>query len=57
MTATETYDQLRHLADSWGLVMLGVIFLILVGWTFRTGARAKMDRAARSIFEDDDHGA
>lgn len=57
MTATETYDALRHFADSWGLVMLGCIFLGLVGWTFRKGARKDMDRAARSIFQDDDHGA
>ncbi len=57
MTAVETYDALRHFADSWGLVMLGCIFLALVGWTFRKGASAAMDRAANSIFEDDDHGA
>lgn len=57
MTATETYDALRHFADSWGLIMLGCIFLGLVGWTFRKGARKDMDRAARSIFQDDDHGA
>jgi cytochrome c oxidase cbb3-type subunit 4 len=57
MTPDSTYDQLRHLADSWGLVILGLIFLTLVGWTFRKGAGADMDRAANSIFEDDDHGA
>jgi cytochrome c oxidase cbb3-type subunit 4 len=57
MTPTETYDQLRHFADSWGLIMLGILFLSLVGWTFRKGASADMDRAANSIFEDDDHGA
>jgi cytochrome c oxidase cbb3-type subunit 4 len=57
MTPTETYDQLRHFADSWGVVMLGIIFLSLVGWTFRKGASADLDRAARSIFEDDEHGA
>jgi cytochrome c oxidase cbb3-type subunit 4 len=57
-----SYDQLRHLADSWGLVMLTLIFLGLVGWTFRPGARRHMDAAARSIFKpdrigDNDHGA
>lgn len=57
MTAVETYDQLRHLADSWGLVLLGLMFLVLIGWTFRKGAGTRMDHAARSIFQDDDHGA
>jgi cytochrome c oxidase cbb3-type subunit IV len=56
-----SYDQLRHLADSWGLVMLTMIFLGLVGWTFRPGARKHMDDAAESIFKSDrigdrDHG-
>ena len=56
-----SYDQLRHLADSWGLVMMGVIFLVCIGWTFRPGARAHMDTAANSIFQpetpgDDDNG-
>ncbi|MFZ4690105.1 MAG: cbb3-type cytochrome c oxidase subunit 3 [Polymorphobacter sp.] len=56
-----SYDQLRHLADSWGLVMMGVIFLVCIGWTFRPGARQHMDAAANSIFQpetpgDDDHG-
>lgn len=57
MTPVETYDALRHFADSWGLVMLGVIFAALVGWTFRTGASERMHHAAHSIFQDDDHGA
>jgi cytochrome c oxidase cbb3-type subunit 4 len=50
-----SYDELRHLADSWGLVMMGITFLVLVGWTFRKGSRARMDDAAHSIFQDDDH--
>ena len=57
MTPVETYDLLRHLADSWGLVLLGLIFLGLVGWTFRKGAGDTMGHAAHSIFQDDDHGA
>lgn len=56
------YNELRHLADSWGLVMLGMMFLGLIGWTFRKGAAERMDEAAHSIFKpdrigDDDHGA
>ena len=56
-----SYDQLRHLADSWGLVMMGVMFTVFIGWTFRKGSRERMDAAANSIFQpdtagDDDHG-
>jgi cytochrome c oxidase cbb3-type subunit 4 len=57
-----SYDQLRHLADSWGLVMLTLMFLGLVAWTFRKGADKHMNDAAQSIFKpdrigDNDHGA
>jgi cytochrome c oxidase cbb3-type subunit 4 len=48
------YDALRHFADSWGLVFMAVVFLVLVGWTFRKGARSRQERAARSILEEDD---
>ncbi|MFA6117954.1 MAG: cbb3-type cytochrome c oxidase subunit 3 [Sphingomonas sp.] len=49
-----TYDTLRHLADSWGLVMMGIIFLVLVGWTFLRGVADGHQRAALSIFEQED---
>jgi cytochrome c oxidase cbb3-type subunit IV len=48
------YDALRHFADSWGLVMMGVLFLAFVGWTFLPGSRARSDRARTSILEDED---
>ena len=50
------YEALRHFADSWGLVFMGVLFLVFVGWTFRKGSGEHNDRAANMIFEDDDHG-
>ncbi|MEI6418373.1 MAG: cbb3-type cytochrome c oxidase subunit 3 [Sphingomonadales bacterium] len=50
------YDQLRHLADSWGLVMMGVLFIAFVGWTFRPGARRHLDEAATMIFRSEDNG-
>lgn len=56
MTATETYDALRHFADSWGLVAMGAAFIACVLWPFRPGARAANEAAATMIFEDDDHG-
>jgi cytochrome c oxidase cbb3-type subunit 4 len=50
-----SYETLRHLADSWGLVFMGVTFLVLVGWTFRPKARDDHKRAANMIFDQDDH--
>jgi cytochrome c oxidase cbb3-type subunit 4 len=53
-----TYDAFRHFADSWGLVMMGAMFLGFVGWTFRPHAHVDHETAAMSIFrdEDADHG-
>src|SRR5690606_33493933 len=53
--AAMSYETLRHLADSWGLVFMGVTFLVLVGWTFRPKARDDHKRAANMIFDQDDH--
>jgi cytochrome c oxidase cbb3-type subunit 4 len=47
------YDTLRHFADSWGLVAMTLLFAVLVGWTFRPGARRHLDDAAASIFRSD----
>lgn len=49
-----TYDALRHAADSWGLVFIGIVFLVLFGWTFRRDSRAAHKRAAMMIFENED---
>ena len=49
-----TYDALRHFADSYGLIFLGIIFVGLIGWTFRTGSKRRYRRAATMIFERDD---
>jgi cytochrome c oxidase cbb3-type subunit 4 len=49
------YEALRHLADSWGLVMMGVMFVAFIGWTFRKGAADRHADAAHMIFGDDDH--
>jgi cytochrome c oxidase cbb3-type subunit 4 len=46
------YDALRHLADSWGLVLMLVLFVTFVGWTFRPGAARHLDDAATMIFRD-----
>lgn len=55
------YDMLRHAADSWGLVFMGIVFVTLIGWTFRRGAGTRYRDAANMIFEasfdeDQDNG-
>lgn len=49
------YSDLRHFADSYGLIFLGMIFLVLVGWTFRRGAGHHHRKAATMIFDEEDH--
>lgn len=56
MSGHSTYDTLRHLADSWGLLAMLVVFVALAAWPFRPGARAANETAARLIFKDDDNG-
>lgn len=48
------YDQLRHFADSYGLVAIIAAFLALCLWTFRPGARHRNEAAARSILENEE---
>ena len=50
------YNDMRHFADSAGLVAMAVMFLVLVAWPFRKGARRRNEEAALMIFKDDDHG-
>lgn len=58
LSTHSTYDLLRHLADSWGLLLMTLVFLVLCLWPFRPGANAISRNAALSIFEDetDDQG-
>ncbi len=51
-----SYNDLRHFADSWGLLAMVLVFLGLVAWPFRRGARQHNDDAAMMIFKDDDNG-
>ncbi len=50
-----SYDELRHLADSYGLIMMGVLFVLFIGWTFRPGAGRAHAHASNMIFEEEDH--
>ena len=56
MSGPATYDALRHFADSWGLAAMMVVFVVLVAWPFRPGAKRINDQAANMIFRGDDDG-
>ena len=56
MSGHSTYEMLRHLADSWGLLAMALTFLALVLWPFRPSARGRNEDAAHLIFKDDDDG-
>jgi len=56
VSAHSTYEGLRHFADSWGLLVMVIIFVLLAAWPFRPGARDRNDTAAKMIFKEDDHG-
>lgn len=51
-----SYETLRHFADSYALVALGVAYLSFCGWAFRPGSRRHNREAANLIFKDSDHG-
>jgi cytochrome c oxidase cbb3-type subunit 4 len=51
-----TYETLRHFADSWGLVVMGLAYLVLCGWAFLPRNRSRNRDAANLIFKDSDHG-
>lgn len=56
MSDHSTYESLRHLADSWGLVAMAIIFVILCAWPFRPGAQKHNQDAAEAIFKDENDG-
>lgn len=51
-----TYETLRQLADSWGLLAMVVFFAAFALWPFRPGAKDRNQAAANMIFEEDDNG-
>ena len=48
------YNTMRHLADSWGLLYLVVIFLGVIYFTFRPGSKAQADKNARIPLNEDE---
>ena len=49
----ELYTLLREFADSWMMLALFAVFIIVVFWAFRPGSRKAHDEAANSIFRHD----
>ena len=56
MSVHSTYETLRQFADGWGLGVMVLVFLGLIAWPFRPGARDANQAAATMIFEEDDNG-
>jgi cytochrome c oxidase cbb3-type subunit 4 len=54
VSETATYELLRQIADSWGLLAMTGVFLVLILWPFRPGARGHYEDAATSIFAKSD---
>ncbi|MEN7537733.1 cbb3-type cytochrome c oxidase subunit 3 [Aurantiacibacter flavus] len=50
------YEQLRHFADSYFLVFMFLVFLVLCLWPFRPGASKHVEDARNSIFKEDHDG-
>ncbi|MDM7459481.1 MAG: cbb3-type cytochrome c oxidase subunit 3 [Paracoccus sp. (in: a-proteobacteria)] len=53
----ETYSFLRAMADSWALLVLVLIFLGVIVFVFRPGARKVQKDAAESIFRNENRPA
>ena len=49
-----TYTTLRQFADSWGLLLIFLVFCGVVAWVFRPGARKSQHDAAMQIFRNED---
>jgi cytochrome c oxidase cbb3-type subunit 4 len=48
-----TSEALQRFAQSWGLLYMFVIFLAVLAVIFSPGAKARADKAARIILDDD----
>jgi cytochrome c oxidase cbb3-type subunit 4 len=51
-----TYEFLRQMADSWGLLAMAMLWLGLALWTFRPGSTQSNREAANMIFKDENDG-
>ena len=53
----ETYNALRHFADSWGLLATFVFFIGVIVWALRPGSRKTHQDAATVLFRNEDKPA
>ena len=53
----ETYTFLRALADSWFLLAMFAMFLGIVVWAFRPGAKEAHEESASIPFRNETHPA
>lgn len=49
------YETFRQFADSWGLLYLTVVFLLVVAFVFRPGSKKMYDELSQLPLKDDDH--
>lgn len=56
MSAHSLYETLRQIADSWVLVVMGAVFLVLAAWPFLPGSKRRNHEAATMIFKDENDG-
>ena len=47
------YDSFRHFADSWGLLYMLAIFIFVILFMFRPGAKRHAQNAANIVLKDD----
>ncbi|MFQ5346338.1 MAG: cbb3-type cytochrome c oxidase subunit 3 [Rhodothalassiaceae bacterium] len=47
------YERMMHIAGTWGLGFLMVLFLVALAYALWPGNRAKFERASRVPLEDD----
>ena len=47
------YETLRHLADTWGLLVLVLLFVGIVAYVLRPGARKQYDEDAQIPLNED----
>ncbi len=47
------YHSMRAFADSWGLVYMMAVFIAVIVWVLRPGARKASEDAARIPFKED----
>lgn len=47
------YQTMRTFADSWGLLFLVIVFVVVVAYTFRPGSKKIADKIAKIPLKED----